>query len=339
MILKTAMDTARPGLGPKAPREAGGRSGLPDRYGGWALIAGASEGLGAAWARALADRGLNLILVARRSTLLDRLAEDVRRTSAVEVRCREGDLAATDFLESLRTSCSGLGVGFVVYNATQAPVGDFASADDEALMRVVDVNVRAPLMLLRGFLPAMRSRGRGAVVLMTSLAGNQGSPKIAAYAASKAFTRVLAEGLWHELKDDGVDVIACCAGAVRTPGYAQAAGKDAPGTLDPEEVVERAIRALGRGPVVVPGFVNRVADVLMRRLLPRRAAIAIMAGNTASLTSVKVPAFPAGSPVDPAQSLVTTAAATRAAATPARAAAASAPAAAPAPSPAKQSRG
>ena len=78
-------------------------------------------------------------------------------------------------------------------------------------------------------------------------------------------------------------MVACCAGAVRTPGYAAAAGKDAPGTLDPEQVVEQALRALGRGPVVIPGFINRAADVFMSRLLPRRAAIAIMAGSTSSL--------------------------------------------------------
>ena len=147
-------------------------------------------------------------------------------------------------------------------------------------MRVVDVNVRAPVALLRTFLPPMTERGRGAVVLMTSLAGNQGTPRIAAYAASKAFTRVLAESLWYELKDRGIDVVACCAGAVRTPGYAMAAGKDAPGTLDPEKVVEQTLRALGHGPVVIPGFINRAATVFMSRLLPRRTAIAIMAGST-----------------------------------------------------------
>lgn len=259
------------------------RPGFGERYGPWALVAGASEGLGAAYARALAERGMNLVLVARRKALLDELAQDLRGTSGVEVRCCDGDLAVPGFLESLQAECSSLDVGLVVCNATQAPVGEFASADVDDLMRVVDVNVRAPVVLLRAFLPPMTSRGRGAVVLMTSLAGNQGAPRIAAYAASKAFTRVLAEGLWHELDPRGIDVVACCAGAVRTPGYEMAAGKDAPGTLDPEEVVEQALRALGRGPVVIPGFVNRVAGALMTRLLPRRAAISIMAGSTSSL--------------------------------------------------------
>ena len=271
------------------PRTNAGRlrQTFTERYGAWALVAGASEGLGAAYARALAARGMNLVLAARRRALLDELAEDLHGTFGVQVHCCDGDLASLSFLETLQSACSGLDVGLVVYNATYAPVGEFASAAIEDLMRVVDVNVRAPMALLRAFLPPMMARGRGAVLLMTSLAGNQGAPRIAAYAASKAFARVLAESLWRELQNRGIDVVACCAGAVRTPGYAMTAGKDAPGILDPDQVVEQALRALGRGPLVIPGFVNRAASVFMTRLLPRRAAIAIMAGSTSGLAPAK----------------------------------------------------
>ena len=255
--------------------------GLVERYGAWALIAGASEGLGATYARALAGRGMNLVLAARRREPLDKLAEEIRGSLGVDVRCYDGDLASAAFLEALQVSCSDLQVGVLVCNAAQAPIGDFVSRDTEDLLRVVDVNVRAPLMLLRAFLPRMRERGRGAAILMTSFTGHFGTPKIAAYAASKAFLRVLAESLWYELRGSGVDVIACSAGAVRTPGYAAAAGRDAPGTLDPEQVVEHALRVLGRRPVVMPGFVNRSATLVMSRLLPRRAAIAILARSTA----------------------------------------------------------
>jgi short-subunit dehydrogenase len=228
---------------------------------------------------------MNLVLVARRRSLLDQLAEGLRSSCGVEVHCLDGDLAAPEFLGSLEAECSGLDLGLVVYNATHAPVGQFAFATMEDLARVVDVNVGSPVALLRTLLPGMLSRGRGGVILMTSLAGNQGSPRLAAYAASKAFTRVLAEGLWHELKGQGIDVLACCAGAVRTPGYQITAGRDAPGTLDPTDVVEEALHALGRGPVVIPGFVNRAASMFMSRLLPRRVAIGIMAGSTGSLSS------------------------------------------------------
>lgn len=202
---------------------------LARRYGAWALIAGASEGLGAAYARALARSGMNLVLVARRRSPLETLAAEVRDAYHIEVRCYDGDLACSTFLETLQVCCTDLDLGVVVCNAAQAPIGDFASRATDDLMRVVDVNVRAPLVLLRTFIPQMQARRRGAVLLMTSFTGNLGTPRIASYAASKAFLRVLGESLWYELKDQGIDVLACVSGAVRTPGYAMAAGKDAPG--------------------------------------------------------------------------------------------------------------
>lgn len=255
-------------------------AGFAGRYGSWALIAGASEGLGAAFARELAGRGMNLVLVARRRAPLERLAAETRETFGVEVRCLDGDLADRSFLDGLEAACADVEVGLLICNAAQAPIGEFASRDPGDLTRVVDVNVRAPMVLLRAFLPGMTARGRGGVILMTSFTGNLGTPKIAAYAASKAFLRVLGEGLWYELKDEGVDVLACSCSAVRTPGYNSAAGRDAPGTLDPEQVVGQALRALGRKPVVFPGCVNRIATMAMTRLLPRRTAIGILARST-----------------------------------------------------------
>jgi len=270
----------------RGPR-AQGDAGFSRRYGRWALIAGASEGLGAAFARALAARGIDLVLVARRRAPLEGLAEEVREAWGVEVRCYDGDLADASFLESLQAACADLEVGLLVCNAAQAPIGEFASRDSGDLMRVVDVNVRAPMVLLRAFLPGMTARKRGGVILMTSFTGNLGTPRIASYAASKAFLRVLGESLWYELKDAGVDVLACSCSAVRTPGYKSAAGRDAPGTLDPETVVDQALRALGRKPVVFPGAVNRMATLFMTRLLPRRTAIGILARSTDAAARLK----------------------------------------------------
>ncbi len=140
------------------------RQGFTERYGAWALIAGASEGLGAAYARALAERGMNLVLVARRKALLDELAEDLRGTFGVEVRCCDGDLAAP--------GVSGDPAGRVLESRprprrlqrrARARSASSRPADVEDLMRVVDVNVRAPVALLRAFLPADDSArpGRG----------------------------------------------------------------------------------------------------------------------------------------------------------------------------------
>ncbi len=185
--------------------------GFADRYGPWALVAGASEGLGAAYARALAARGLDLVLVARRRPALDALGAGLAAEFGVEVRCVEGDLGEPAFLEALLETCAPLDVGLLVYNAAYAPVGEFVSIPLDELLRVAAVNILGPLTLARGLLPGLTTRRRGGVILMTSLAGNQGSPYISTYAASKAFNRVLAEGLWHELRDKGVDVLACMA--------------------------------------------------------------------------------------------------------------------------------
>ena len=255
------------------------------KYGPWAVVAGASEGLGAAFAEALAARGLKLLLLARRGEVLARVAEDLRARFEVEVRAEACDMARPDLAAALAALTSDIEVGLGIYNAAFAPAGELYERPLDDLTRVVDVNVRAPLVFARTLTPAMVARGRGGLVLMSSLAGFQGAPNIAAYAASKAFNTTLGESLWSELRPRGVDVVVCCAGAVRTPGYAAAAaGADAPGTLDAGRVAEDALNALGRGPTVVPGAVNKLARVVLGRLLPRRAAIAIMAASTKALT-------------------------------------------------------
>lgn len=255
------------------------------RYGPWALVAGASEGLGAAFATSLARRGLHLVLWARRKDALEALAAQLRRDHGVEV-----EVSVVDLKDGAATAAAAAALverhapGLVVFNAAFAPVGAFVEADIDALLRAVDVNARAPLVVVRALLPAMVAQRRGGVVLMSSMAGQQGSARIAAYSATKAFTTTLGEALWAELKPHNVDVIACVAGAIRTPGYQRSAAKDAPGTVDADVVAEAALDGLGNSAVVIPGGLNRVAAFVMRRLLPRAWALKIMEQNTRSLT-------------------------------------------------------
>jgi len=250
------------------------------RYGPWAVVAGASEGLGAAFATELAHRGLNLILVARRPEPLRDLASRLS-TQTVAVAA---DLATPEGVAACVEAASGHEVGLVVANAAYSPIGAFITLDASQSDRAVRLNCAGPVQLAHAFLPAMASRGRGGMVIMSSLAGQQGSPPITVYAATKAFGAILAEGLWAELRPHGVDVLACIAGAVATPGLANASASRAPGTLPPERVVAAALRGLGRGPRVVPGATMRMSSVLMSRLLPRRAAIAIISRASRDLT-------------------------------------------------------
>jgi len=255
------------------------------KYGPYALVAGGSDGLGVAFAGALAHRGLNLVLIARNKERLETSAERLREQYSVDVITLVSDLA--DY-ENTKTLIAGLkvSIGLLVYNAAFAPIGLFENTSEEHLSLAASVNVRAPLLLAKLLCTPMIQNKRGGVVLMSSLAGAQGSPKLATYAATKAFNAVLAEGLWKELQPHGIDVIGCCAGAILTPGYEQAEKKSrtAPGTMTAENVAEQALNALGHGPIVIPGGVNKMARFVLTRLLTRKAAIAIMMKNTGGLS-------------------------------------------------------
>jgi short-subunit dehydrogenase len=203
----------------------------------------------------------------------------------VETRTLACDVASPAFAAELARSTADLEVGVAVFNAAFSPIGPFVERSAEDLLRVVDVNVRAPLLFSRILTPQMVARSRGALVLMSSLAGLFGAPSVAAYAASKAFNTVLGESLWAELSPQGLDVLVSCAGAIRTSGYARFSAKEAPGTLDAAEVARETLVALGRGPVVVPGTVNKLASLLLGRLLTRKSAVSVMAASTRALGS------------------------------------------------------
>ena len=256
---------------------------FPDRYGKWAVVAGASEGLGEAFAAALAARGMNVVLVARRGRILEDVGERLAAEHGIEVRCLELDLADSGFPGALKDATDDLELGVLVYNAASVPMGPFLDHDADAIEAAVDVNVRGPLRLVRALAPAMKKRGRGAVVLMSSLSGLQGSPHIAVYAASKAFNTIFAEGLWYELTPHGIDVAACVSGAVPTPGYQARFGREVPGMLSADEAVRQTLAALGTGPRIVPGRINRFAHQLVGRFLPRRTAIRLIAKSTKHL--------------------------------------------------------
>jgi uncharacterized protein len=255
-----------------------------EKYGSYAVVVGGSYGLGAAFAESIAQRGVNLILLARDEERLTATASRLRQTYGVEVVSFAADVS--DY-ESVKSWLNGLTleIGLLVYDAAYAPIGLFEAVTEEQLLMATEVNVKAPLLLAKLLSTPMIERGRGGIILMSSLAGSQGSPKLAAYAATKSFNAVLAEGLWAELKPHGVDVLACLAGAIRTPGYQEAdGGTSAPGTLDAKVVAEQTLNALGKGPIIIPGAVNKIARFVLTRLLSRRAAIAIMSSNTKGLS-------------------------------------------------------
>jgi uncharacterized protein len=251
-------------------------------YGPWAIVAGGSEGIGAAFADQIARRGVHLVLVARRTGPLELTAARLKRAHGVEVRTVAADLTAPAALDQITTAAAGEQIGLVVANAAVTPAGPFLDCAPRELAAAVELNCRASMLLARAFLPDMAGRGHGGVIFVSSLAGLQGVPGLAAYSATKAFLITLGESLWAELRPAGVDVLTVCAGAVATPGYQEATRRTAPGTTSPDLVAATALGAIGRGFRVVPGTLNRVSAFALQRLTPRRAAIAVFGRASAA---------------------------------------------------------
>ena len=258
------------------------------KYGPWALIAGGSEGVGAEFARLLAEAGLNLVLVARTADSLQRTADQCRRHGA-DIRTVQADLSATDACARIVAATAELQIGLLIVVAgANTHSYEFLDGDLAEFQRVIDLNVSTPLALAHHYGQAMRARRRGGIVLLGSLAGYLGSARHTVYGGVKAFTRIFAEGLWLELREHGVDVLELVLGVTRTPAMERVGlNFDAPGVVvaEPADVAREGLEWLGRGPVhIVSGNEQIVAmrsdpdrttavlgaDRAMRRLLQRK---------------------------------------------------------------------
>jgi short-subunit dehydrogenase len=255
------------------------------RYGPVALVAGASDGIGEWFARAIAEAGIDVILLARREAVLARLCGEIGREYGVEARPLVADLTAPDLEARVESAVQGLEVGLVVYNAGAVHgVAPFHEKSLEHALGLVDLNCRGPILLAHRLGGRMRARGRGGIVLLSSMVAFSGSAYVATYAATKAFDRVLAEGLWRELAPHGVDVLGVVAGATRTPSMlaSNPGFASAPDLMEPEAVARGALAALGRGPLWIAGARNRELAKGMEPV-SRVALINAMSGASAAL--------------------------------------------------------
>jgi uncharacterized protein len=261
-----------------------------DKYGPIALIAGASEGIGAAYSEALAKRGLDLVLVARRQEPLENTAEAIRKKFKVNVETIRCDLSEENSAEKILHEIGHKEVHFLVYNAAQSFIGPFLNAATEDHLKAIATNSITLMKLVHSMGTKMIENRKGGIVIMSSLAGFQGSGFLATYAATKAFNRVFAESLWYEWKNKGVDVIACCAGATLTPGYIQSSPSKlnplAPKAQSPQKVVEECLNKIGTMPSFIPGRGNRMASFFMQKIFSRRYAVNTMGNNTRKMYQV-----------------------------------------------------
>jgi uncharacterized protein len=260
------------------------------RYGAWALIAGGSEGLGAAFAEELAARGLHLVLCARRPGPLESTASRLRASHGVQVRTIAVDLGRPDAVAMIERETADLSIGLLVCDAAVAYTGPFLRQEVSEYRRILDVNCGSTVALVHGYARKMTARKRGGIIVMSSLAAFQGSPLVAVYGATKAFLLSLAEAVGDELREDGVDVLACCPGVVLTPNFltdGHSTKRKVPMSLEPGVVAREAIDSLGRKRVVIPSAMGKVARFMMGRLMPRGAAVAVMGGSTRGLYGKK----------------------------------------------------
>jgi len=256
-----------------------------DRYGPWALVAGASDGIGEAFARDIAERGVNVLLLARREALLARLASEIRAAHGVEARPLVADLTAPDLDARVEDATRGLELGLLVYNAGAVHgVGAFHEQPLAHAQQLVALNCTGPLLLAHRLGGPMRARGRGGIVLVTSMVALSGSAHVATYAATKSFDWILAQSLWHELQPHGVDALAAVVGMTKTPSLlaSQPRFPDGVPAMEPGEVAPGALDFLGRGPVWFAGKANRAAAKGLGAM-PRPELIDTMSRLTASL--------------------------------------------------------
>ena len=240
-----------------------------DRYGSWALVAGASEGVGLAFARALAAQQVNVVLLSRRQSVLEAEAAQLEDMWGIETRILAIDLSDADAARVIAERTADLEIGMFIYCAGADPnFVHFLDAPVEAAESMVLRNCLVPIQLCHHLAQPMVERGRGGIILVSSGAALVGARRMVAYSASKAFDLVLGEALWAELHDKGVDVLSLVLGLTDTPalrrllvekGNLASAEDDVviPGASTPEEVVGEALENLATGPTWFVGEVLR----------------------------------------------------------------------------------
>ncbi len=237
------------------------------------LITGASSGIGEVFARRLAARGRNVLLVARSEDKLVRLCNELGRSNSVRAQHVAMDLSEPEsparlFEEARRR---GITVDTLVNNAGFGSFGDFTKQELERELNMIDLNIKSLVDLTYRFIIPMRERRQGAIINVASTAGFQAVPFMATYAATKAFVLSFSEALWEENRPHGIKVLALCPGVTDTNFFEAARGKKPPARVaqSPEDVVDTALRALARGRShIISGWTNR-AMTEAERLVPR----------------------------------------------------------------------
>ena len=248
-------------------------------YGEWGFVAGAAEGIGAAFSRSLARRGMNLIMLDNNYLQLNCFANDLAKLYKSKTICINADLSDFDAASEIPKIIGDLDCRLMVYVPAYSEVGPFKNLSERARGRFLSLNIRAPYNMVHAFLNLPKNGNNSGIILMSSLAAMVGPALVSSYAATKAFSLMLAESLYYELKMDRVDILACCAGPTSTPTF----WKNNPGLnnkgikiMQPADVAEYAIKMLGKNFYCIPGMGNRIIYFFLLHFLPRKIAVKIV---------------------------------------------------------------
>lgn len=249
---------------------------MRERFGRWALIAGCVEGMGPAYAERLAGEGFDLVLLDLERAALRAQARRLEAAHGISTRVFACDLANPRRVNGVLDAIGELEIGLLVFNAAVGAVGPWLEVPLARKVLAVNANVTAVLTMADRLSRPMIRRGRGGIVLTSSMAALQGAPGQAVYAATKAFDLILAESLWGELQPHGVDVVGLIPGMVRTPQFERSGAVSGESPLlravEPAEAVAAAFDALGRQPSVIPGGVWK-AVAAAGSVVPRKLMI------------------------------------------------------------------
>jgi uncharacterized protein len=254
-----------------------------DTFGPWAVITGASSGIGKEFARQLAASGLNLVLVARRLSALEALGSELAKAFNISYRAVELDLSSDDFLEQIEEVTRDLDIGLVISNAGTMMAGDFLTIAQQSWQQFLRLNVKAHLDLAHHFGQHLAQRKRGGLLLVSSTAGLQGIPFSAEYAAAKAYVLTLGEALHIEFQRTEVHVTVLLPGATDTPMLAASGLNSDTLPVKPmssEQCVAEGLAALSANRAThIAGSLNRI----MAALLPRSLAVRMYGSLTQQL--------------------------------------------------------
>lgn len=255
---------------------------LVNRYGSYAMVTGASEGIGRSFAEELARAGMNVVLVARREDRLNALAKELEARHRILCPVVNADLSSGEQVEGLLQLTDQLDIGLVVCNAGFGTAGDFLASDVEAEMNMLALNCTGVTRLVHRLGLKFKNKGSGGVILLSSIVATQGVARSAHYAATKAYIHTLGEGLQQEWLGSGLDLLIVAPGPVAT-GFAKRSGMQLGKTASPDLVARQALDALGRQKLIHPGGVAK-GLALALSTAPRWLRVKIMSSIMGSMT-------------------------------------------------------